>query len=89
MANLRDKLNIREALFYMLISLNLYEKIDNEVVDTKVLYFDVEDNVKLLSASHYLGTVIRNLKIEEYLNPMASAYCYLRKEEIDVPVYVC
>ena len=28
MANLRDKLNIREALFYMLISLNLYDEIE-------------------------------------------------------------
>ncbi|MEE5260307.1 cell division protein FtsK, partial [Streptococcus pneumoniae] len=62
MANLRDKLNIREALFYMLISLNLYDEIDNEVVDTAVLYFDVEDNKVIVCVPLFGNRYLKTLK---------------------------
>ena len=61
---LRNKLNIREALFYMLISLNLYDELDNEVVDTAVLYFDVssEDNKVIVCVPLFGNRYLKTLK---------------------------
>lgn len=89
MANLRDKLNIREALFYMLISLNLYDEIDNEVVDTAVLYFDVEDNKVIVCVPLFGNRYLKTLKnLEEYLCPTLGLSLLSKKEEIDKTIYV-
>lgn len=89
MANLRDKLNIREALFYMLISLNLYDEIDNEVVDTAVLYFDVEDNKVIVCVPLFGNRYLKTLKnLEEYLCPTLGLELLSKKEEIDKTIYV-
>ncbi|WP_173254954.1 FtsK/SpoIIIE domain-containing protein [Streptococcus sp. 5346] len=86
---LRNKLNIREALFQMLISLNLYDILDNEVVDTAVLYFDVEDNKVIVCASLFGNRYLKTLKnLEEYLCPTLGVSLIYKKEEIDKIVYV-
>ena len=87
---LRNKLNIREALFYMLISLNLYDDIDNEVVDTAVLYFDVSEDDKVIICVPLFGNrYLKTLKnLEEYLCPTLGLHLISKKEEIDKIVYV-
>ncbi len=87
---LRNKLNIREALFYMLISLNLYDDIDNEVVDTAVLYFDVSEDDKVIICVPLFGNrYLKTLKnLEEYLCPTLGLSLISKKEEIDKIVYV-
>lgn len=87
---LRNKLNIREALFYMLISLNLYDELDNEVVDTAVLYFDVsEDNKVIVCAPLFGNRYLKTLKsLDEYLCPTLGLSLLSKKEEIDKVVYV-
>lgn len=87
---LRNKLNIREALFYMLISLNLYDDIDNEVVDTAVLYFDVSEDDKVIICVPLFGNrYLKTLKnLEEYLCPTLGLFLIYKKEEIDKIVYV-
>lgn len=88
---LRNKLNIREALFYMLISLNLYDELDNEVVDTAVLYFDVssEDNKVIVCVPLFGNRYLKTLKnLEEYLCPTLGLSLLSKKEEIDKIVYV-
>lgn len=87
---LRNKLNIREALFYMLISLNLYDDIDNEVVDTAVLYFDVSEDDKVIICVPLFGNrYLKTLKnLEEYLCPTLGLSLIYKKEEIDKIVYV-
>lgn len=86
---LRNKLNIREALLYMLISLNLYDELDNEVVDTAVLYFDVEDNKVIVCAPLFGNRYLKTLKnLEEYLCPTLGLSLISKKEEIDKIVYV-
>lgn len=87
---LRNKLNIREALFYMLISLNLYDDIDNEVVDTAVLYFDVSENNNVIICVPLFGNrYLKTLKnLEEYLCPTLGLSLLSKKEEIDKIVYV-
>lgn len=87
---LRNKLNIREALFYMLISLNLYDDIDNEVVDTAVLYFDVSEDDKVIICVPLFGNrYLKTLKnLEEYLCPTLGLSLLSKKEEIDKIVYV-
>ena len=87
---LRNKLNIREALFYMLISLNLYDDIDNEVVDTAVLYFDVSEDDKVIICVPLFGNrYLKTLKnLEEYLCPTLGLPLLSKKEEIDKIVYV-
>ena len=88
---LRNKLNIREALFYMLISLNLYDELDNEVVDTAVLYFDVssEDNKVIVCVPLFGNRYLKTLKnLEEYLCPTLGLSLIYKKEEIDKIVYV-
>ncbi|HHK6555134.1 TPA: cell division protein FtsK [Streptococcus pneumoniae] len=88
-AKLRNKLNIREALFYMLISLNLYDELDNEVVDTAVLYFDVENNKVVVCAPLFGNRYLKTLKnLEEYLCPTLGLSLLSKKEEIDKIVYV-
>ncbi len=89
-ANLRNKLNIREALFYMLISLDLYDEIDNEIVDTAVLYFDVsEDNKVIICVPLFGNRYLKTLKnLEEYLCPTLGLSLLSKKEEIDKIVYV-
>lgn len=89
-ANLRNKLNIREALFYMLISLDLYDEIDNEIVDTAVLYFDVsEDNKVIVCAPLFGNRYLKALKsLDEYLCPTLGLSLLSKKEEIDKVVYV-
>ena len=89
-ANLRNKLNIREALFFMLISLNLYDELDNDVVDTAVLYFDVsEDDKVIICASLFGNRYLKILKnLEEYLCPTLGLSLISKKEEIDKIVYV-
>lgn len=88
--NLRNKLNIREALFYMLISLNLYDEIDNDVVDTAFLYFDVsEDNKVIICAPLFGNRYLKILKdLDEYLCPTLGLSLLSKKEEIDKIVYV-
>ena len=87
---LRNKLNIREALFYMLISLNLYDDIDNEVVDTAVLYFDVSEDDKVIICVPLFGNrYLKTLKnLEEYLCPTLGLSLISKKEDIDKIVYV-
>ncbi len=87
---LRNKLNIREALFYMLISLNLYDDIDNEVVDTAVLYFDVSEDDKVIICVPLFGNrYLKTLKnLEEYLCPTLGLSLLSKKEDIDKIVYV-
>ena len=87
---LRNKLNIREALFYMLISLNLYDDIDNEVVDTAFLYFDVSEDDKVIICVPLFGNrYLKTLKnLEEYLCPTLGLSLLSKKEEIDKIVYV-
>ncbi len=87
---LRNKLNIREALFSMLISLNLYDDIDNEVVDTAVLYFDVpEDDKVIICVSLFGNRYLKTLKnLEEYLCPTLGLSLLSKKEDIDKIVYV-
>ncbi|HET5829370.1 TPA: cell division protein FtsK [Streptococcus pneumoniae] len=87
---LRNKLNIREALFYMLISLNLYDELDNEVVDTAVLYFDIsEDNKVIICVPLFGNRYLKTLKnLEEYLCPTLGLSLLSKKEEIDKIVYV-
>ena len=88
---LRNKLNIREALFYMLISLNLYDELDNEVVDTAVLYFDVssEDNKVIVCVPLFGNRYLKTLKnLEEYLCPTLGLSLLSKKEDIDKIVYV-
>lgn len=87
---LRNKLNIREALFYMLISLNLYDALDNEVVDTAVLYFDIsEDNKVTICVPLFGNRYLKTLKnLEEYLCPTLGLSLISKKEEIDKIVYV-
>ncbi|HFZ7446138.1 TPA: cell division protein FtsK [Streptococcus pyogenes] len=88
---LRNKLTIREALFYMLISLNLYDELDNEVVDTAVLYFDVssEDNKVIVCVPLFGNRYLKTLKnLEEYLCPTLGLSLLSKKEEIDKIVYV-
>ncbi|VJK38952.1 Cell division FtsK/SpoIIIE [Streptococcus pneumoniae] len=89
-ANLRNKLNIREALFFMLISLNLYDELDNDVVDTAVLYFDVSEDDKVIICAPLFGNrylkILKNL--EEYLCPTLGLSLISKKEEIDKIVYV-
>lgn len=87
---LRNKLNIREALFYMLISLNLYDDIDNEVVDTAFLYFDVSEDDKVIICVPLFGNrYLKTLKnLEEYLCPTLGLSLLSKKEDIDKIVYV-
>lgn len=89
-AKLRNKLNIREALFYMLISLNLYDDIDNEVVDTAVLYFDIsEDNNVIICVPLFGNRYLKTLKnLEEYLCPTLGLSLISKEEKIDKIVYV-
>ena len=89
-AKLRNKLNIREALFYMLISLNLYDDIDNEVVDTAVLYFDVSEDDKVIICVPLFGNrYLKTLKnLEEYLCPTLGLSLLSKKEDINKIVYV-
>ncbi len=89
-ANLRNKLNIREALFFMLISLNLYNELDNDVVDTAVLYFDVSEDDKVIICAPLFGNrYLKTLKnLEEYLCPTLGLPLLSKKEEIDKIVYV-
>lgn len=86
---LRNKLNIREALFYMLISLNLYDDIDNEVVDTAVLYFDVSEDDKVIICVPLFGNrYLKTLKnLEEYLCPTLGLPLLSKKEEIEQYVF--
>lgn len=87
---LRNKLNIREALLYMLVSLNLYDEIDNEVVDTAVLYFDVsEDNNVIICVPLFGNRYLKTLKnLEEYLCPTLGLSLISKEEKIDKIVYV-
>lgn len=88
-AKLRNKLNIREALFYMLVSLALYDESDNEVVDSAVLYFDVENNKVVVCAPLFGNRYLKTLKnLEEYLCPTLGLSLLSKKEEIDKIVYV-
>lgn len=89
-ANLRNKLNIREALFFMLISLNLYDELDNDVVDTAVLYFDVSEDDKVIICAPLFGNrYLKTLKnLEEYLCPTLGLSLISKKEEIDKIIYV-
>lgn len=89
-AKLRNKLNIREALFYMLVSLALYDESDNEVVDTAVLYFDVsKDNKVIVCVPLFGNRYLKTLKnLEEYLCPTLGLSLLSKKEEIDKIVYV-
>ncbi|MCY7076052.1 FtsK/SpoIIIE domain-containing protein [Streptococcus oralis] len=89
-ANLRNKLNIREALFFMLISLNLYDELDNDVVDTAVLYFDVSEDDKVIICAPLFGNrYLKTLKnLEEYLCPTLGLSLISKKEEIDKTIYV-
>lgn len=88
-AKLRNKLNIREALFYMLVSLALYDESDNEVVDSAVLYFDVENNKIVVCAPLFGNRYLKTLKnLEEYLCPTLGLFLLSKKEEIDKIVYV-
>ena len=89
-AKLRNKLNIREALFYMLVSLALYDESDNEVVDSAVLYFDIsEDNKVIICVPLFGNRYLKTLKnLEEYLCPTLGLSLLSKKEEIDKIVYV-
>lgn len=89
-ANLRNKLYIREALFYMLISLDLYDESENEVVDSAVLYFGVsEDNKVIVSVPLFGNRYLKTLKnLEEYLCPTLGLSLISKKEDIDKIVYV-
>ena len=75
----------------MLISLNLYDELDNEVVDTAVLYFDVssEDNKVIVCVPLFGNRYLKTLKnLEEYLCPTLGLSLLSKKEEIDKIVYV-
>ena len=89
-AKLRNKLNSREALFYMLVSLALYDESDNEVVDSAVLYFDIsEDNKVIICVPLFGNRYLKTLKnLEEYLCPTLGLSLLSKKEEIDKIVYV-
>ncbi len=89
-AKLRNKLNIREALLYMLVSLALYDESDNEVVDSAVLYFDIsEDNKVIICVPLFGNRYLKTLKnLEEYLCPTLGLSLLSKKEEIDKIVYV-
>ncbi len=90
MEKLRNKLNIREELFYMLVSLSLYDELDNEVVDSAVLYFDVsEDNKVIVCVPLFGNRYLKTLKnLEEYLCPTLGLSLISKKEEIDKTIYV-
>lgn len=89
-SNLGNKLNIREALLYMLVSLSLYDEIDNEVVDTAVLYFDVsKDNKVIVSVPLFGNRYLKTLKnLEEYLCPTLGLSLISKEEKIDKIVYM-
>ena len=89
-AKFRNNPNIREALFYMLVSLALYDESDNEVVDTAVLYFDVsKDNKVIVCVPLFGNRYLKTLKnLEEYLCPTLGLSLLSKKEEIDKIVYV-
>ena len=73
----------------MLVSLALYDESDNEVVDSAVLYFDVENNKVIICAPLFGNRYLKILKnLEEYLCPTLGLSLISKKEEIDKIVYV-
>ncbi|MBZ4249325.1 cell division protein FtsK, partial [Streptococcus pneumoniae] len=64
-------------------------ELDNEVVDTAVLYFDVENNKVVVCAPLFGNRYLKTLKnLEEYLCPTLGLSLLSKKEEIDKIVYV-
>lgn len=89
MINIKRIVFVREALFDMLISLNLYEVSDNVVINTATLDFKITpENDVIIRVSLFGNKFLKTLKnLEEYLVPTLGLPLISKKEFPDYIIY--
>lgn len=82
-------LYVRESLFDMLISLNLYEENDNVVINSATLHFDVtSDNNLIITVPLFGNKFLKLLKnLDEYLIPTLGLPLISKQEFPDYVIY--
>lgn len=89
MSKIQNVLFVRESLFDMLISLNLYEENDNVVINSATLHFDiVSDNNVIITVPLFGNKFLKLLKnLEEYLIPTLGLPLISKQEFPDYVIY--
>lgn len=89
MINIKRIVFVREALFDMLISLNLYEVSDNVVINTATLDFKITpENDVIIRVPLFGNKFLKTLKnLEEYLVPTLGLPLISKKEFPDYIIY--
>lgn len=90
MTNIKRIVFVREALFDMLISLNLYEESDNVVINTATLDFKItpENNDVIVRVPLFGNKFLKTLKnLEEYLVPTLGLPLLSKQEFTDYVIY--
>ncbi|HEL0781799.1 TPA: cell division protein FtsK [Streptococcus equi subsp. zooepidemicus] len=82
-------LYVRESLFDMLISLNLYEENDNVVINSATLHFDItSDNNVIITVPLFGNKFLKLLKhLEDYLIPTLGLPLISKQEFPDYVIY--
>lgn len=89
MSKIQNVLFVRESLFDMLISLNLYEENDNVVINSATLHFDItSDNNVIITVPLFGNKFLKLLKnLEEYLIPTLGLPLISKQEFPDYVIY--
>ncbi|MCD3367098.1 FtsK/SpoIIIE domain-containing protein [Streptococcus equi] len=86
---IQSVLYVRESLFDMLISLNLYEENDNVVINSATLHFDItSDNNVIITVPLFGNKFLKLLKnLDEYLIPTLGLPLISKQEFPDYVIY--
>ena len=89
MSKIQNVLFVRESLFDMLISLNLYEENDNVVINSATLHFDIaSDNNVIITVPLFGNKFLKLLKnLEGYLIPTLGLPLISKQEFPDYVIY--
>lgn len=89
MSKVQNVLFVRESLFDMLISLNLYEENDNVVINSATLHFDItSDNNVIITVPLFGNKFLKLLKnLDEYLIPTLGLPLISKQEFPDYIIY--
>lgn len=89
-SKIQNVLFVRESLFDMLISLNLYEENNNVVINSATLHFDIaSDNNVIITVPLFGNKFLKLLKnLEEYLIPTLGLPLISKQEFPNYVIYI-